>query len=97
MRDKIENLAILFKALGDPSRLTILRYLHHHRGALCVTAIANQMAISQSAVSQHLRVLRDIGLVRGNRMGAMMHYHIDEEVVSAHRKVFSDIFGGFEG
>ena len=92
MRDKIEALSKVFKALGDPSRLNILRLLHQHKGALCVTAIANKMSITQSAVSQHLRVLRDIGLIRGNRIGAMMHYYVDEEVVSAQKTLFLDVF-----
>ena len=97
MRREIEDLAKVFKALGDPSRLNILRLLHEHRGALCVTAIANLVSISQSAGSQHIRVLRDIGLVRGNRVGAMMHYYIDEEVVAKNERLFATIFGDGNG
>ena len=78
--------------LGDPSRLNILRLLRHHRGALCVSAITGMMPISQSAVSQHLRILRDIGLVRANRTGAMMHYYVDEEVVDRNKELFSEVF-----
>ena len=85
-------MARIFKALGDPSRLSILRLLHEHRGALCVTALADITEISQSAVSQHLRVLKDVGLVQGRRTGSKIHYSINEEVAKEYRSLFSELF-----
>lgn len=92
MDEKIEDLSKMFKALGDPSRLRILKLLHDHKGALCVTALAVHCGISQSAVSQHLRILKSAGLVRGNRAGSMMHYYIDREVIDNHKLTFASVF-----
>lgn len=43
----------------------------------CVNALADQLCVSQSAISQHLRVLRQCNLVRGERKGKFMHYVIE--------------------
>jgi len=49
------------------------------RGFLCVNALAHRLGVTQSAVSQHLRVLRQAGLVNGVRHGAFVHYTLDQE------------------
>ena len=75
--DEVEELAELFKALSDPTRLRLVRLLSEHGGALCVNALAHRLGVTQSAVSQHLRVLKQAGLVRGERQGAFVHYSLD--------------------
>ena len=61
-----EDEAAFFKALADPTRLQIVKFLchHHEPEALCVNALAGLLGITQSAVSQHLRILKNAGLVR---------------------------------
>jgi DNA-binding transcriptional ArsR family regulator len=49
------------------------------RGFLCVNALAQRLGVTQSAVSQHLRVLRQVGLVSGERRGSFVHYTLDRE------------------
>ena len=67
--DKTEKIAEIFKALSDPTRLRLIQLLSKCQtenaiagvcegGPLCVNALANKLGVSQSAVSQHLRVLR---------------------------------------
>ena len=81
--DEIEKLAEIFKALSDPTRLRLVRLLTECKpgacsgGALCVNALAGRLGVTQSAVSQHLRVLRQAGLVHGARHGLYMHYAVD--------------------
>ena len=82
--DEIEELAEIFKALSDPTRLRLVKLLSEcvpgecvGKGALCVNALACRLGITQSAVSQHLRVLRQAGLVRGKRSGHFVHYSLD--------------------
>ena len=86
--DKIEKIAEIFKALSDPTRLRLIRMLAKCQpdhvltggcegGPLCVNALAHQLGVTQSAVSQHLRVLRQAGLVSGTRRGNFMHYSLD--------------------
>jgi len=57
-----EQVAV-FSTLADPTRLRIVKLLCHKqfRGALCVNALAAILGITQSAVSQHLRILKSIG------------------------------------
>jgi ArsR family transcriptional regulator len=74
-----EQQAAVFSALADPTRLKLVKLLCHHRDpdALCVNALAGVLGVSQSAVSQHLRVLKAIGLVKGERRGYHIHYYIN--------------------
>ena len=64
---KTEELAAVFKALGDPTRLKLVAFLHDLKepDSACVNALAGRLGVSQSAVSQHLRVLKNVGIVRG--------------------------------
>ena len=79
--EKIKEQAALFAALADPTRLKLLQILCHQSppGCRCVNNLSQLMGISQPAVSQHLRVLKSVGLVTGERRGFRMHYQIDIE------------------
>jgi len=73
--------AAFFAALGDPTRLRLVELLARQRAkrALCVKALAHRLGVSQPAVSQHLQVLRGVGLVYSRRRGARVHYFLDGE------------------
>ena len=73
--------AQLFAALADPTRLKLLQFLCRQNppGCRCVNNLSQLMGITQPAVSQHLRVLKSVGLVTGERRGFRMHYQIDPE------------------
>lgn len=77
----IEQITDLLKALSDPTRLKILLMLRDTDCMLCVNAISRQLGISQSAVSQHLKVLRHCKLVKGERKGYHVHYTVDASKV----------------
>lgn len=83
----------IFKALSDPTRLRLIQLLAcQERGsALCVMALADRLEVSQPAVSQHLRVLRNLGLVRGERRGYRVHYFLDEDELAKWREIASDV------
>ena len=68
----INNLGKVLKILGEPNRLRILTSL----GLECrpVTSIVKDTGLSQTNVSFHLRVLREAGLVRGERNGSFVYY-----------------------
>ena len=59
------RLARLCKALGHPARLAILRYLADRRTTCTCGEIVDQLPLAQSTVSQHLKVLKDAGLIVG--------------------------------
>ncbi len=63
------------KSLGDATRFRILEILLVHPA--CVTSLARRLGISESAVSQHLKILREAGLVRGEKRGYWTHYSVD--------------------
>jgi len=69
----------ILKALGEPKRFLLLQ-LMSERG-YCVRALARQSYLSESAVSQHLKTLREAGLVYGVKMGYYTHYCLDKEVL----------------
>ena len=91
--DKIEELAEIFKALSAPTRLKLVKLLGENEGALCVNALARSLQISQSAVSQHLRVLRQAGLVKKVRRGSSIHYLIDQDNLKQHRARLREALG----
>ena len=64
------------KALGDPRRFQLLQ-LMAERG-YCVRALARISDLSESAVSQHLKILREAGLVYGVKRGYYTHYCVDK-------------------
>ncbi len=71
-----EGLANLFGALADPTRARIVHTLL--RQELCTCDIAAVLGVTESAVSQHLRVLRHLGLVRHRRAGKLVYYSLDD-------------------
>ncbi|MBW1697924.1 MAG: winged helix-turn-helix transcriptional regulator [Deltaproteobacteria bacterium] len=68
-----------FKALGDATRFKIIELLLGHD--LCVGALARRLKVSEAAISQHLRVLREAGLVRGEKRGYWTHYTVKTDVL----------------
>ncbi|MCX5642452.1 MAG: metalloregulator ArsR/SmtB family transcription factor [Candidatus Omnitrophica bacterium] len=68
----------ILKALSHEVRLQILFALKGK--TLCVTALARRLKISQPAVSQHLRILENTGLIKRKRIGHWVHYSIDPNV-----------------
>jgi DNA-binding transcriptional ArsR family regulator len=78
--------AAAFQALGDPTRRAVFERLR--TGALPVGAIAASLPVSRPAVSQHLRVLSEAGLVTVEPSGARRLYRIDPRGVAALRAYF---------
>jgi DNA-binding transcriptional ArsR family regulator len=97
--DKIEKLVEIFKALSDPTRLKLVMALNDcepgicEGGALCVNALAHRLDVTQSAVSQHLRVLRQAGLVRGARQGSFIHYSLDPDGFAKYKTALRETLG----
>jgi ArsR family transcriptional regulator, arsenate/arsenite/antimonite-responsive transcriptional repressor len=90
-REKIQEQAALFKALADPTRLKLLRLLseQHAPDALCVNALAGLLGVTQSAISQHLRILKNISLVNGERRGYHVHYSINRQTLKSCQKLMA--------
>jgi DNA-binding transcriptional ArsR family regulator len=91
--DDIEELALVFKALSDTTRLKVVKLLSDHEGALCVNALADRLDVTQSAVSQHLRVLRQARLVKRERRGSTVHYLLDQDRLAQYKVNIRETLG----
>jgi len=81
-----------FGALSDPTRRQVLQRLQ--AGGLSVGEIARDLPVSRPAVSQHLKVLKDAGLVTDRADGARRVYHIDPRGLAAIRTWLDQFWDG---
>jgi ArsR family transcriptional regulator, arsenate/arsenite/antimonite-responsive transcriptional repressor len=74
------NLARFFKALGDETRLRLVVLLAAQEPgtAMCVSRLARELGTTVPNVSQHLRILKDLDLVYGERRRARIHYYLND-------------------
>ncbi len=93
MKDTAKEQAVIFSALADPTRLRLLKLLchQHEPDALCVNALVGLLGISQPAISQHLKVLKSVGLVKGERRGYHVHYSVDPEALKHYHGLVSEV------
>jgi ArsR family transcriptional regulator, lead/cadmium/zinc/bismuth-responsive transcriptional repressor len=77
----IDGLTEIFRVLGDPTRVRILEALS--RAELCVSDLAAQLDVTESAVSHQLRLLRNTRIVRTRRDGRQIYYALDDQHVLA--------------
>jgi DNA-binding transcriptional ArsR family regulator len=80
----------MFKVLGVETRVKIINLLKAG-GPLEVKHIAEKVGITAAAVSQHLKILRQAGLVRNERRGYWIPYSIDEEALERCRQVLTEV------
>lgn len=76
--EELQESSDLLRALAHPLRMRILRFIDEH-GTVNVNKIYNTMKLEQSITSQHLRIMRDVGVVITEREGKFVHYGIDYE------------------
>ncbi|OIV40837.1 ArsR/SmtB family transcription factor [Flavobacterium johnsoniae] len=72
------ELAVLTKALGHPARIAIIEYLLKVNTCICGD-IVNELPLSQPTISQHLKELKNAGLIKGNVEGNAICYCINEK------------------
>lgn len=80
----MKDTAELFKLLSVDKRIEIIEQLK--KGAMSVNALAEALGITQSAVSQHLRVLKAAGLVKDERKGYWIYYSLNREALEKCRQ-----------
>jgi len=80
----------IFKVLGVETRVRIIELLKS-RGPLGAKKIAEVLGITPAAVSQHLKILKQAGLVRNERKGYWIPYSIDEEALEDCRAVLNEV------
>ena len=77
------DLAVLFKALGDPVRLRLMSMIACHAGGeACVCELTGAFDLSAPTISHHLKVLRESGLVDSQRRGTWVYYRVNPDVLA---------------
>ena len=90
----IQN-AILFKALAHPARLKILQFLAETK--TCITGdISDELPLGRTTVNQHLKELKDVGLVTGHIEGVKTKYCLDAGKIKVIRESLSDFLTGLD-
>lgn len=92
-RDTATEYASWFRALADPSRVQIVELLARSRRALNVGEIVEAMGLAQSTVSQHLKILAEVGFVLIEPAGNARRYRVNQACVSCFPSVADVIMG----
>ena len=85
-----EKLAETFKLLSVEARIRIVQVLK--RRSLSVTELTSQLGISQAATSQHLRVLKDARIVKFQKRGFHVYYHLDVQNIARIHRATKELF-----
>ncbi|MGL5236377.1 MAG: ArsR/SmtB family transcription factor [Empedobacter falsenii] len=73
------RLAILFKVLGHPARIAILQHIINQKACIC-NDLVDELGLAQATISQHLKELKNIGIIQGSIEGKSVCYCIEEKV-----------------
>ena len=93
--EKQNELATVSKALGHPARIAIIEYLL--KTNTCITNdFVSEFGLAQATISQHLKELKNLGIIRGNVEGTSMCYCINSEVWLEVEENFKALFAQFE-
>lgn len=93
--DRQNEIAVLAKALGHPARVAIIEYLMNVDTCICGD-IVNELPLAQPTVSQHLKELKNSGLIKGNIEGNAICYCIDESKLKTLQDYFAIVSGRLE-
>lgn len=88
------KIAKFAKALANPARIAILQLLIKKQSCICGD-IVNELPLSQSTVSQHLKELKEAGLIKGDIDGAKVCYCIDEKEWELAANYINNLFGSY--
>ena len=81
--DQAVDLSRLFKAMADPVRLRLLSLIASHAGGeACVCDLTDAFDLTAPTISHHLKVLRESGLITGDRRGTWVYYRVHPEVLA---------------
>jgi len=87
-QNRVANLA---KAFDHPARVAILEYLLSNQTCIC-NDLVNELPLSQSTITQHLKELKRIGIIKGEVEGPKVNYCIDEQVWEEAKDIFINLF-----
>ena len=89
--EKQNRLAKMMKALGHPARIAIIQHLVKAQACICGDLV-NELGLAQATISQHLKELKNVGLIQGNIEGTSVCYCIDPKVWAQYKSAFEGFF-----
>lgn len=89
--EKQNKLATMMKALAHPARIAIIQHLAKSQACICGDLV-EELGLAQATISQHLKELKNIGLIKGNISGTSVCYCIDGKVWNQYKSVFESFF-----
>ncbi|HEY0609929.1 MAG TPA: metalloregulator ArsR/SmtB family transcription factor [Chitinophaga sp.] len=89
------ELAVMAKALGHPARIAILQHLVKKNACVCGDLV-DELGLAQATTSQHLKELKNAGLIQGTIEGASVCYCIDPKVWKRYQQLFAGFFKDVE-
>lgn len=93
--ERINQLARFAKALAHPARVAILEYLLQNRACICGDLVG-VLPLSQSTISQHLKELKNLGIIQGEIEGPRINYCINGAVWAEARRMLGDLFDTYD-
>lgn len=85
------KLAAMFKVLAHPARIAILQYIINQNTCIC-NDLVDELGLAQATISQHLKELKNIGIIQGTIEGKSVCYCIDEKVWINFQSHFTQFF-----
>jgi DNA-binding transcriptional ArsR family regulator len=89
--DKQNKLAAMMKALAHPARIAIIQYLIKSQACICGDLV-DELGLAQATISQHLKELKNAGLIQGTIEGTSVCYCIDAKVWKQYKMAFDAFF-----
>jgi predicted transcriptional regulator len=94
--EKQNKLAQMLKAIAHPARIAILQQLLKTNACIC-GQLVDELGLAQATISQHLKELKNVGLIKGTIEGTSVCYCIDEKVWNRYKKELENFFVPYDG
>ncbi|MFZ4927941.1 ArsR/SmtB family transcription factor [Chryseobacterium sp. Mn2064] len=85
------RLSALFKVLGHPARIAILQHIINQKACIC-NDLVEELGLAQATISQHLKELKNTGIIKGSIEGKSVCYCIDEKIWKTIQSQFNLFF-----
>jgi len=89
-------LATMLKAIAHPARIAILQHLIKANACICGDLV-EELGLAQATISQHLKELKNAGLIQGTIEGTSVCYCINPKIWNHYKKELDTLFGSFKG
>ncbi len=93
--EKQNKMAVMLKALAHPARIAIIEYLVNSQSCICGDLV-EELGLAQATISQHLKELKNTGLIKGTVEGTSICYCIDDKVWKQFKQQMDKFFVNYE-